>query len=174
MNTNKLIISPKTKIYDLLEAYPEAESSLIELVPTFSKLKNPILRRTIARVTTLQQAAIVGGVEVGLLIAALRDIAGDENVVAEVSGTLQEKEQPSWFTEEKIVKSLDARPMLERGEHPMEMVNRECKALNEGEIFELTAGFIPQPLMDMMQAKSFDSFTIEKDQLHYTYFCKRN
>ena len=174
MNTNKLIISPKTKIYDLLEAYPEAENRLIELVPTFSKLKNPILRRTIARVTTLQQAAIVGGVEVGLLIAALRDIVGDENVVAEVSGTLQKKEEPSWFSEEKIVKKLDARPMLKRGEHPMEMVNRECKALNEGEIFELITDFIPQPLMDMMQGKGFEVYTKEKDGLYHSCFCRIN
>lgn len=56
----KLIITPKTKVFELLLAYPELEALLIEMAPVFKKLQNPVLRRTIARVTTLQQAAQVG------------------------------------------------------------------------------------------------------------------
>jgi len=33
----KLIITPKTKIYDLLEAYPELEDTLISSAPEFKK-----------------------------------------------------------------------------------------------------------------------------------------
>jgi hypothetical protein len=46
-----LIISPKTKIYELLEAYPQLEETLIALAPPFKKLKNPVLRKTIAKIT---------------------------------------------------------------------------------------------------------------------------
>jgi len=67
-----LIITPKTKIYDLLEAYPQLEDPLITAAPQFKKLKNPILRRTIARVTTLSQAATIGGIRVEDLVNALR------------------------------------------------------------------------------------------------------
>ncbi len=51
----KLIITPKTKIYDLLEAYPELEDLLISMAPEFVKLKNPLLRKTIAKVANISQ-----------------------------------------------------------------------------------------------------------------------
>lgn len=41
----KLIITPKTKIYDLLESYPHLEAVLIATAPQFKKLKNPVLRK---------------------------------------------------------------------------------------------------------------------------------
>jgi hypothetical protein len=63
----KLVITPKTKIQDLLVAYPALEEVLIELAPPFQKLKNPVLRKTIARVTSLSQAASVGGIAVETL-----------------------------------------------------------------------------------------------------------
>ena len=47
-NIEKLIVTPKTKIFDLLEAYPELEDLLISMAPEFVKLKNPLLRKTFA------------------------------------------------------------------------------------------------------------------------------
>ncbi len=61
----KLIITPKTKIYDLLESYPELEDVLLSSAPEFKKLKNPVLRKTIARITNIGQAATIGGSECG-------------------------------------------------------------------------------------------------------------
>ncbi|WP_297095775.1 DUF1858 domain-containing protein [uncultured Draconibacterium sp.] len=57
----KLIITPKTKIFDLLEAYPQLEDVLIRAAPPFKKLRNPVLRKTITKITTLSQAATIGG-----------------------------------------------------------------------------------------------------------------
>jgi len=45
----ELIITPQIKVAELLETYPQLEEVLIDLSPTFKKLKNPVLRRTIAR-----------------------------------------------------------------------------------------------------------------------------
>ena len=63
MAVENLIISPKTKVGELLDAYPQLESVLFDLSPAFAKLKNPILRKTVARIATLQQAAAVGGLK---------------------------------------------------------------------------------------------------------------
>ena len=52
-----LVITPKTKVMQLLDAYPALESLLIETIPAFEKLRNPVLRKTVARITSLQQAA---------------------------------------------------------------------------------------------------------------------
>ena len=44
MEKTKLRITPKTKVLELIEAYPHLEEVLIKHVPAFSKLKNPLLR----------------------------------------------------------------------------------------------------------------------------------
>ena len=62
--SNILIITPKTKVFQLIETYPQLEDVLIDYVPAFKKLKNPVLRKTVAKIATLQQAASVGGVKV--------------------------------------------------------------------------------------------------------------
>lgn len=41
---NELIITPKTKVLQLIEAYPQLEAVLIGYVPAFKKLQNPVLR----------------------------------------------------------------------------------------------------------------------------------
>ncbi|MBK6282766.1 MAG: DUF1858 domain-containing protein [Draconibacterium sp.] len=41
----KSIITPKTKVLELIETYPELENVLVEYAPAFKNLKNPILRR---------------------------------------------------------------------------------------------------------------------------------
>ena len=79
-NKNKLIITPKTKISQLIDAYPQLEDVLIEYVPTFNKLKNPILRKTVARITTIQQAAAIGNVKVEDMINKLRGEVGQDNI----------------------------------------------------------------------------------------------
>ena len=50
---NTLIITPKTKVLELIETYPELEDVLIEYAPAFKNLKNPVLRRTVAKIATL-------------------------------------------------------------------------------------------------------------------------
>ena len=68
----KVIITPETKIYDLLENYPALENKLIEIAPVFSQLKNPLLRRIIAKITSIKQAALVGNVSLNHLVNELR------------------------------------------------------------------------------------------------------
>jgi len=72
----KLLITPKTKIFDLLEVYPDLEETLIAVAPAFRKLKNPALRNTITKVATLTQAALIGGLKVEELIFKLRAEVG--------------------------------------------------------------------------------------------------
>ncbi|MFI4941789.1 MAG: DUF1858 domain-containing protein [Burkholderiales bacterium] len=50
-------ITPATKVADLLESWPELEEVLIAQAPAFRRLRNPVLRRTVARVATLEQEA---------------------------------------------------------------------------------------------------------------------
>jgi DNA-binding protein Fis len=148
-------ITPETKISALLDHYPQLEEVLIEMAPAFKKLRNPILRKTVARVATLRQVAEIGDVPLGTLINKLRSIVGqtiDYEVGAE---TIDSSAQPDWFDPSKIVKSLDARSMIESGQPPVSQVLKELKGLKSGEIYELIMPFVPAPLLDMAKKRGF-------------------
>ncbi len=65
-------ILPQTKVNELLEAFPQLEEVLIALDPKFNKLKNPLLRKSIGKIATLQQAALVAGMQADEFIEHLR------------------------------------------------------------------------------------------------------
>jgi hypothetical protein len=64
-------IEPGHRVADVLDWFPAAEPVLLRY--GFSALKQPILRRTIARQVTLAQAATLGGAAVAELVAAIND-----------------------------------------------------------------------------------------------------
>jgi DUF438 domain-containing protein len=66
-------INAKTKIDELLKQYPFLEDFLITLSPKFKGLKNPIMRKTMGKVATLEMAATVSGLNLDALIASLTD-----------------------------------------------------------------------------------------------------
>ncbi|MEZ5071520.1 MAG: DUF1858 domain-containing protein [Bacteroidales bacterium] len=145
----ELRITPKTKIHELLEAYPQLEEVLIRSAPQFKKLQNPILRKTIARVTSLSQAAIVGGVNVEELIRSLREAAGQEG------GGESENEspdyvyvQPKWFSPGAVAETIHIDEMLNRGEQPVHEVLSVLKKMKSEQILEVEAPFVPAPLID--------------------------
>jgi len=172
--SEKLIITPKTKIAELLDAYPQLEDILIEMAPQFKKLQNPVLRKTIARITSLQQASIVGRVPVDKMINALRRNVGQEQMEGGISETnYLDAEQPGWFSETSVVKQLDARPLLEKGQNPLNVVLKEVQELGSGDIYELTTAFLPAPLIDNVRAKGYTSWSkrIGEDVI-ITFFMK--
>ena len=170
----KIIITPKTKVHDLLNAYPELEDLLIEMAPVFKKLKNPVLRRTIARVTTLQQAAQVGDIPVHKLVNTLRQKVGQDSLEGLAAGTEGQAEKPSWFNPEKIVKQLDARPIIEQGGHPLGDVLTDIRDLAPGDIYELITPFLPAPLIERVVDQGFDAWSKkEAEDRIRTYFLKK-
>src|SRR6056297_1046793 len=162
MNTdNTLIITPKTKVLQLIEHYPQLEDILIEYAPAFKKLKNPVLRKTVAKVATLQQAASIGNVKVEELINRLRKEVG-QDMLKESEDTVYNVEQPAWFDENKIDSELNASEMLEAGEQPVNQVISDLKKLSPGKIFKLRAPFIPAPLIDKSVSLNFEHWVKKK------------
>lgn len=166
----KLIITPKTKVLQLIEAYPHLEPVLIGYVPAFRKLQNPVLRKTVAKIATLQQAAAIGNVKIEDLINLLRKEAGQELFNQNVN-LMYNTIKPGWFNENLIAATLDARPMLAAGEHPVNQVIADLKSLESGKIYRLTAPFLPAPLIDKASSLGFDHWvTKENDETHVIYF----
>jgi len=167
----KMFITPKTKVGELLEAYPELESKLIEIAPVFEKLRNPILRRTIARVTTLQQAAIVGNVPVQQLVNTLRKEAGQGELEGLSAAKEGDSARPGWFDESKITRRLDANPIIAQGGHPLGEVLSDLKGFPAGEVYELRTPFVPAPLLERVMAQGFDVWTVkEAEDSFVSYF----
>lgn len=157
-----MLITPKTKIGELLDAYPQLESVLIEISPVFEKLKNPVLRRTVARVATIQQISVVGGIDVDLIINRLRSEVGQsETVTGDTDPGYTPPSPPEWFDEKKIRIRFDATPIINAGGSPMDEVLRNARRLNHGEIFELRTPFIPAPILDMMKDMKFNIYCIQ-------------
>jgi uncharacterized protein (DUF2249 family) len=173
----KLIITPKTKILDLITDYPELEEVLFLMSPAFKQLKNPILRKTVARVTNLQQAAMVGGIHVEDMINKLRKASGmqEDPLIpsAEGTGLYSQQEVPAWFSKDKVTRHLDAREMLNRGEHPVVEVLGDLHKLPENEIYELIAPFFPAPLIDKATGIGFSNYCLKSGPEEYRVFFKR-
>jgi hypothetical protein len=178
MKNNKvmkeLLITPKTKVSEILETYPELEETLIEMAPQFKKLKNPVLRKTIARVTTLSQAAIVGGVKVETLVTKLRGIIGQNTANAvETDNTTYNIDKPEWFDETGIAHTIDTREMLNAGEHPVYEVLSSIKKLSDKEILKVVSPFIPAPLLDKTISLNYKHWLIEHNKDEYILFFKK-
>lgn len=80
-----LEITPHTNVAELLDTYPQLEDMLIDMAPAFRKLKTPLLRRTIARVATLRQAAMTGDLPVSDVVGRLREEVGQPPYEAPVA-----------------------------------------------------------------------------------------
>lgn len=149
-------ITPRTKVGELLDAYPQLEQVLLGLSPVFAKLKNPVLRKTVARVATLQQAAVVGGMPVEELVNRLRLEAGQDDI----TGTDHEAgylllSAPGWFAESDVTDCFDATRIINQGESPMNEVLSRAKNLEPQKILELRTPFVPAPVLDMLVSKGY-------------------
>jgi hypothetical protein len=157
MDKKQIIISPKTKVLQLIETYPELED---------------ILRKTVAKIATLQQAASIGNVKVGDLINHLRQEVGQELMTSEINNPYNTR-QPDWFNEANIVQELDVREMLAAGEHPVNQVMADLKKLPENTIYKMIAPFLPAPLIDKASSIEVKHWVVkEKEDLFIIYFSK--
>jgi hypothetical protein len=172
INTDKmkLIITPQTKVSELLDAYPQLEEVLFEISPAFSKLKNPILRKTVAKIASLQQAAIVGKISVDDLVNRLRKEVGQELFSGAGAEEVASKTAPPWFDEEKITIRFNAIPIINAGNSPMAEILSQASLIEGDDILELKAPFIPAPIIDKIREKGFEAWSVQRGSVVLNYF----
>jgi DUF438 domain-containing protein len=143
-------LSAKTKIDDLLKQYPFLEEFLITLSPRFKGLKNPIMRKTMGKVATLEMAASVSGLNLDALISSLtaeigkhggRDATGGEAATASQTGPLTDPKERQTALK-GIIKDLHAGEDMEvlkqrfkdliQGVAPPEIAKMEQELMDEG------------------------------------------
>jgi len=162
-------ITLDTKIADLLNSYDGMKDILISINPKFKKLNNPILRRTLAKVASVKQAAIVGSMEPLDLVNKLREAVGQEPL--EIVYTQQKnslnKDEPQWINQASVI--LDANELLDSEKNPLAEVS---KALKSNSIVALKSDFLPEPLIDEFKKMNKEVYCKELDKENYITYIK--
>jgi hypothetical protein len=173
-------ITPETKIAELLEAYPRLEDVLIQQSPHFKALKNPILRKTVARVATLERASQMSGIPVRRLVATLREAAGlpGEPTAADLGPELEpaavDAVAPEWFDEAKVALRIDADDLLAKGEVPLPRVHQAVQEIPADALLCVRSAFRPAPLLEALQKAGHRTYvTKASPDAFHTYVCPK-
>lgn len=150
-------ITPETKVGDLLDAYSGAEEALIAIAPKFKALKNPVLRRTVAKVATLEQAARVADMPVNQLVLSLREALGHEagSLEDDGAGSMGDDISPDWIATGPK-REFDADAMLAKGETPVGKITAAMTPMEEGELVLIRSSFQVAPLIDALRTKGHE------------------
>lgn len=159
-------ITLETKVADLLNDYKGMKDILIKINPKFKKLNNPVLRRTLAKIAGVKQAAVVGGMEPMDLLNQLRVAVGQRPLIAETTEIEKDTKEstPAWITQ--IAKeSINANELLDKGDNPLAKAFNILRKFNEGEVLTIESDFKPEPLIEEFEKKGYEVYSneIEKD-----------
>ena len=173
MPKNGIEITPSVTVHALLEAYPELEEVLIGIAPPFKKLKNPFLRKSVARVATIKHISSVGGVPLTELIGKLRKAVGQPESMDSYSDQDYFGERPDWYSPDKITVSVDEGKLEDKDRMTLVTILEKAKNVKKGEIIELVTTFLPAPGIDILKSKGYSVWTLkEGDDLIKSYFLK--
>lgn len=173
MTKGKIEITPETTVDDLLKFYPELEDKLISIAPPFKKLKNPILRKTVAKVATLKQISSVGGVPLNELVNKLRKAAGQPETDEFYDDENYFSAKPDWFSMDKIAVSFNEDKLDNKDKMTLVVILQAAKNVKKGEIIELITTFLPAPGIDKLKTKGFSVWTVKEGKNIRSYFLKK-
>jgi hypothetical protein len=173
MTQNKIEVTPETKVHDLLEAYPELEDALISIAPPFKKLKNPFLRKTVAKVATVKHISSVGNVPLNELLNKIRTSIGQEAKNDSYSDENYFLSQPEWFSTDKIALSITEDKVEEKDKMTLVIILEKAREVQKGQVIELITSFLPAPGIDILKSKGYSVWTKkESDDVIKSYFLK--
>jgi len=172
MTGENLKITPSVTVHELLEAYPELEDLLIGMAPPFKKLRNPILRRSIAKVATIKHISTVGKIPLTDLIRRLREAVGQPLGSDTFVDEDYYHEKPDWFSIDKVVARIDE-ATSEGDQMTVVKILRKAKDMNPGELIELKTNFLPAPGIEVLRSKGYFFWVCKKNEEEFrTYFLK--
>lgn len=145
-------ITRRSKLLDVLKAYPFLEEQIVEIAPPFRNLRNPILRRTVGQLATIEQVAQIGNLDVVDLVNALRRAAGLSEVTdapRAIASPDRAAGDPDWIAGTPAF-TVDGSRLLANGEVPLEHVNELLTRLPAGGHILLVTDFEPSPIIEAM------------------------
>ena len=147
----------------------------MSLSPAFKNLKNPILRKTVGKLATLEKVAQMGDKDVVTFINELRRKVGQPELTVPQNGkTVYIDGDPDWING-KPAHEIDGQAMLDQGEHPLGLINQLMHSLPSGQFILLKTHFKPLPLIDEMLKQNYRVHSrtdSENANLHLTFIGK--
>lgn len=166
------MITAQTRISEVLQEHPELLPVLISASPAFEKLKNPMLRKVMPKLVTVQQAAGMAGLQVedllGKLQTAVGQVPAGQNAISG-SGSLLGTPAPAWI-HAGVSAELDVRPLLQCGEEPFSQIQKVAAAVPAGQKFLLLAPFEPVPLYQALGKKGFAAWCEQSGEVFRVHF----
>ncbi|MGE5106073.1 MAG: DUF2249 domain-containing protein [Sphingobacteriales bacterium] len=172
-----MIINANTKIAELLKQHPDALETIVSISRKFTKLRNPLLRKVIARRASIAMASKLGGCSVDDFLNKLQPLGFEIDKAAIITDKNDEKKPVPEFLKNiqpgKII-DLDVRPVIETGKDPLSIILQKVKILETGYVLKIINSFEPTPLMHLLGKQGFVSHAENiSDELVHTYFYKK-
>lgn len=170
------MISRDTKVGKMLKHYPQTLEALLETSEHFSKLQNPILRKTLAPRVTIEQASKIAGVNLSELLQKLNKKIGANMPIEETPSATppaqRDAERPEILSKLLPV-DLDVRPILQGGADPLKTILQNVEQLAPHQYLHLINSFEPIPLYTVLGKRGFDHFTEFRDGAFHVHFYRR-
>jgi len=170
------MISPATRIGELLAAHPALVGVLAEFHPHFAQLRSRLLRKLVAPRVTVAQAARIAGVPVEALLGAIRRAVGEPEtpLPADEASCREPVTEPrpaalDWLRPVHV----DVHDDIARGAEPFPRIMAVVKALGEREALVLRAPFEPTPLYDVLGQRGFSHWTDRHGDGHWSVWFYR-
>lgn len=155
-------INAKTRLNDLLTHYPQLEEQIIQAAPAFKNLKNPVLRRTVGRMATIEKVVQIGGLDLTTFVNLLRRQVRQPELVPPDTETQAAEIQavavaPDWINGEPQF-TVNGKEILAAGGVPVNRVNELLPQLEPGRFLLLVTDFEPAPMIDAVRLQKRETY----------------
>lgn len=178
----QLPVAPTDRVSDVLARDESLVDVFVRAAPHFSKLKNRAMRRVMARLITVEQAARTAGIPAEALLHDLNAALGiaDARPAASAGSSGQRdmatgsaapepggRSQPGGGVRDAAdtaspkrptdapVREIDVREDLRSGNEPFSKIMAAVAALGDGELLRLRSTFEPVPLFTVLGKRGF-------------------
>jgi uncharacterized protein (DUF2249 family) len=160
--TRHIPVTPLDTVSDVLSRDESLVEVLVQFAPHFAKLRNRALRRVMARLVTIEQAARIANVPADRLLRRLNDALGFSTEIADAipatpAPASDHAEQPVGHPTSAPIVELDVREDLRAGREPFSRIMSAVGALGANEVLLLRTIFEPAPLFGVLAKRGFAS-----------------
>lgn len=137
--------------------------ALLAASPTFAHLRNPVVRKTMAKLATVEQAARVAGIDAAALVERLNATLAGEPVSTTPlrrAGDAAPIELPPAVAraDQDAIVDCDVREDLRAGREPFRRILEAARSVGDGGVLKLRAIFEPAPLYAVLGRQGFAHF----------------
>lgn len=173
-----MVIQRSDRVAEVLKRDEGLIGVFVAASPVFQGLRNPLMRRTMGWLATVEQAARVAGINPEALVERLNHASDADPEITSAAGASpitesQSREEESMsaidtgvppalarIPADRVV-DLDVREELRNGQEPFSRIMAAKREVPPGGVLRLRAIFEPAPLYAVMAKQGFDHWTEE-------------